>query len=177
MAKFGSDDLGPWSEFGTVAGMVATQNGQDLSASTEVHTGLGDNPDLDNLPAVTGFGDAPLVPDSPLVLDDAIGEAVRETAEAVRELEPPDGYDNQVDADGDGTLDEATYRGRADGGVDILVDLNDDGRTDFIGVDLDLDNRVDFAGYDKDHDGDFEKRMYDDDGDGFLDRAVWTEGS
>ncbi|MEU8814362.1 hypothetical protein [Actinoplanes sp. NPDC048796] len=167
MAKFGGDDLGPWSEFGTVAGMVATQNGQDLSAPV---TGLGDNPDLDGLPAVTGLGDAP--PHLP----DEIGEVVRETAAAVRD-EQVDDYDNQVDADGDGTLDEATFRGRADGGVDILVDLNDDGRTDFIGVDLDLDNRVDFAGYDKDHDGDFEKRMYDDDGDGFLDRAVWTEGS
>ncbi|MEV4347646.1 hypothetical protein AB0J83_24590 [Actinoplanes sp. NPDC049596] len=168
MAKFGGDDLGVWSEFGTVAGMVTTKSGEDLS----VTTGLGDNPDLDGLPAVTGFGPAPLS------LSDDLGEAVRETAAAVRELTPPDGYDNQVDADGDGTLDDATYRGRADGGADILVDLNHDGHTDFIGVDLDLDNRVDFAGYDNDHDGHFEKRMYDDNGDGFLDRTVWTdEGS
>ncbi|GAA0446992.1 hypothetical protein Ade02nite_85560 [Paractinoplanes deccanensis] len=162
MAKFGGDDLGPWSEFGTVAGMVVSRNGDDLSSSS----GLGDNPDLDGLPAVTGFGGAPL--------------AGPEVAEAVRELAPhpvPDGYDNRVDADGDGLDDDATYRGRADGGVEILVDLNGDGRTDFIGADTDLDNRVDFAGYDKDHDGDFDKRMYDDDGDGYLDRSVWTEGS
>ncbi|MFF5079972.1 hypothetical protein ACFY36_23210 [Actinoplanes sp. NPDC000266] len=169
MAKFGGDDLGPWSEFGTVAGMVTTQSGQDLSVPEPV-SGLGDNPDLDGLPAVAGFGDAPLSLTS-------LTEEIVSVSEAVREQTPPEDYDNQVDADGDGTLDEATYRGRADGGVDILVDLNDDGHTDFIGVDLDLDNRVDFAGYDKDHDGDFEKRMYDDDGDGFLDRSVWTEGS
>ena len=68
--------------------------------------------------------------------------------------------------------DRATYRGRRDGGVDILVDLNGDGRADFIGHDKDRDWTVDSADYDKDHDGVFEKRMYDDDGDGLLDRSV-----
>ncbi|MBL7255066.1 hypothetical protein [Paractinoplanes lichenicola] len=152
----GYEDLGAWSEFGTVSGMVAARTTENL---TEAHTGFGDRPDeLDGLPDVT------------------VGANV---AEAVGALEaelsppPPKGYDNEVDADGDGTLDDATYRGRADGGVDILVDVNDDGRVDFIGTDLDLDNRVDYADYDKDHDGVFEKRMHDDDGDGFLDRSTW----
>jgi hypothetical protein len=89
-----------------------------------------------------------------------------------RELPAPEGYRNKVDADGDGTWDRATYRGRADGGVDILVDLNADGHADFVGHDVDRDHVVDSADYDKDHDGVFEKRMYDDDGDGWLDRTV-----
>ena len=66
----------------------------------------------------------------------------------------------------------ARYRGRADGGVDILVDLDGDGKTDFVGHDVDADRTVDSADYDKNHDGFFEKRMYDDDGDGWLDRSV-----
>jgi hypothetical protein len=153
----GDDDLGAWSEFGTVTGMVAGRLSEDLS--DDVRTGLGDRPDLDGLPEV-GFGSS--------VAEAASGLAA--------ELAPPAGYDNEVDADGDGTLDEATYRGRADGGVDILVDVNGDGRVDFVGTDADLDNRVDYADYDKDRDGVFEKRLIDDDGDGFLDRALWIHG-
>jgi hypothetical protein len=154
MQKHDGDDVGAWSEFGTQAGLAASK-----VFSSE--SGLGDRPDID------GFGDAP-TPAADL------GEAVRDVSAKVGELTAPEGYRNRVDADGDGTLEKATYRGRADGGADILVDVNGDGRTDFIGADVDLDNRVDFADYDKDRDGVFEKRMYDDDGDGFLDRAVWT---
>jgi hypothetical protein len=87
------------------------------------------------------------------------------------------GYHNQVDADGDGHLDHATYRADPDGGVEILVDLNGDGHADFIGHDTNMDNRVDYADYDKDHDGVFEKRMFDDNGDGYLDRTEWLHGS
>jgi hypothetical protein len=78
-----------------------------------------------------------------------------------------------VDADGDGHWDKATYRGRDDGGADILVDLDGDGQADFVGHDVDADNRVDYADYDKNHDGVFDKTMYDDNGDGWLDRSVW----
>jgi hypothetical protein len=92
-----------------------------------------------------------------------------------RDIAPPKGYHNRVDADGDGTWDRATYRGRTDGGVDILVDLNGDGCADFVGHDVDKDWVVDSADYDKNHDGVFERRMYDDDGDGWLDRNV-TQG-
>lgn len=113
--------------------------------------------------ARTGLGAAPR---------SGLGEAAGHAVAKEQEIAPPKGYHNRVDADGDGHLDKSTYRGRADGGVDILVDLNRDGRTDFVGHDLDLDNRVDSADYDKDHDGVFEKRMYDDNGDGWLDRTV-----
>jgi hypothetical protein len=82
------------------------------------------------------------------------------------------GYHDRVDADGDGTWDHATYRAAPDGGVDILVDLNHDGRADFIGHDANLDHKVEYADYDTDHDGVFEKRIYDDDHDGWLDRTV-----
>lgn len=152
----GYEDLGAWSEFGTVSGMVTARTAEEL---TEARTGLGDRPDdLDGLPDVTvGVSAA-----------EAIGDLAAELSPP-----PPKGYDNEVDADGDGTLDDATYRGRTDGGVDILVDVDGDGRIDFIGADTDLDNRVDYADYDKDRDGVFEKRMFDDNGDGFLDRSVF----
>ncbi len=123
----------------------------------DARTGLGDAPG----PHRQGLGDAPRA---------GLG-GPGGTAEP-RAIAPPEGYRNKVDADGDGTWDRATYRGRADGGVDILVDLNGDGRADFIGHDIDKDRVVDSADYDKDHDGVFEKRMYDDDGDGWLDRSV-----
>jgi hypothetical protein len=194
----GPASLGEWSEFGSATGTAqagadhaATQGlgsapdawgagGGDISARSgfgsapelSAEQGFGSAPgsaggrDLDGLPAVSGLGDAPR---------SGLGESG--TAHGglgePEQLAPPKGYHNRVDADGDGTMDKATYRGREDGGVEIRVDLDRDGRADFVGVDEDLDNRVDFADYDKDHDGDFEKRMYDDDGDGFLDRTVW----
>jgi hypothetical protein len=177
--------LGEWAEFGTSAGVAAPHGTGALGdpgatqglgsapdawgiggGTAEARTGLGDAPesDLDGLPAVSQLGDAPR---------SGLGEAGAHGVAQEQEIAPPKGYHNRVDADGDGRLDKSTYRGREDGGVDILVDLNRDGRTDFIGHDLDLDNRVDSAEYDKDHDGVFEKRMYDDNGDGWLDRTVW----
>ncbi|AGZ45838.1 hypothetical protein [Actinoplanes friuliensis] len=182
--------LGEWAEFGSAAGHVAqTASGQpategfgsapdgwgagggEMAARTGFGSapGVDDAPDLDGLPPVARLGDAPRT---------GLGDAAQEVGEALGgpgrddHLAPPKGYDNQVDADGDGTFDKATYRGREDGGAEIRVDLNRDGEADFVGVDKDLDNRVDFADYDKDHDGVFEKRMFDDDGDGWLDRTV-----
>lgn len=178
--------LGEWSEFGSAAGTAAQAavehpategfgsapgvwgaGGGDVSARSGFGSApeLADSRDLDGLPAVSGFGDAPRSG-----LGDR-GDAQTGLGEA-EQIAPPKGYHNRVDADGDGDLDKATYRGREDGGAEIRVDLNRDGEADFVGVDEDLDNRVDFADYDKDHDGVFEKRMYDDDGDGFLDRTV-----
>lgn len=189
MRENDGDDLGPWSEFGTAAGIAAIKAAEAISATQELgaapvsgaggsedgsHSGFGDAPDLDGLPPVTGLGDAP----QPGVdLGIGLGGIAREAAEKVREVSPPAGYHDQVDADGDGHLDKATYRGDGHGGVEILVDLNGDGRPDFIGHDTDLDNRVDFADYDENHDGFFEKRMYDDNNDGILDRTVWTHDS
>ncbi|MFI7545898.1 hypothetical protein [Actinoplanes sp. NPDC049599] len=182
----GSPALGEWSEFGSAAGTAATAaaagldsapdawgtGGADMSARSGFGSAPGledgpaqDGPDMDGLPAVSAFGDAPR---SGL---GGAGEAQSGLGEP-EHLAPPKGYHNRVDADGDGSMDKATYRGREGGGAEIRVDLNGDGRADFVGVDKDLDNRVDFADYDKDHDGVFEKRMFDDDGDGFLDRTV-----
>lgn len=142
--------------------------------------------------AQAGFGPAPVTGPGaaagppPLVRGVArvVTDAAQAVADATRAREdaglggpvsdgaPPEGYRNRVDADGDGSWDRATYRGRTDGGVDILVDLNGDGRADFVGHDDDRDNRVDRAHEDRDHDGRFETVMYDDDGDGWLDRTV-----
>lgn len=83
---------------------------------------------------------------------------------------PPDDYTTRVDVDGDGDWDRYDTRGRADGGVDILVDADDDGHTDFVGQDSDADGRIEVASYDSDSDGVYERRSYDDDGDGWLDR-------
>jgi len=180
-----SGSLGEWSEFGSASGTAADATagypanegfgsapdawgagGGDLAARSGFGSAPGlDAPDLDGLPAESGFGDAPR---------SGLGE--RGNAQVgqgeAEHLAPPKGYHNRVDADGDGSMDKATYRGREDGGVEIRVDLDRDGQADFVGVDEDLDNRVDFADYDKDHDGVYEKRMFDDDDDGFLDRTV-----
>jgi hypothetical protein len=175
MTQQDGDDLGVWSEFGTAAGMVAGKLARELadgggSGGGEAQTGLGDRPDLDGLPPVhSGLGDAPAAP--------GLGEAVRELSEKVHGAAAPKGYHNRVDADGDGHLDHATYRGDGHGGAEILVDTDHDGQVDFVGHDTDLDNRVDFAEYDKNHDGFFEKTMYDDNNDGYLDRTEWHHDS
>ncbi|MFB9363182.1 hypothetical protein [Actinoplanes nipponensis] len=167
----GGADMAAHSGLGP-APELAAHSGLGPAPELAAHSGLGaapglaEGPDLDGLPAVSGIGDAPR---SGLGVQ---GEA-HSTLGEPEHLAPPKGYHNRVDADGDGHLDRATYRGREDGGVEIRVDLDRDGQADFVGVDRDLDNRVDFADYDKDHDGVFEKRMFDDDGDGFLDRTVW----
>jgi hypothetical protein len=87
-------------------------------------------------------------------------------------VQPPEGYHTRVDVDGDGRWDRHTLIGTGDGGVDILVDANGDGRVDFVGHDTDADGLVDSAEFDKNRDGFFEKRSYDDDGDGWMDRSV-----
>jgi hypothetical protein len=159
--KDGDEQLGVWSEFGSALGRA-------VASASEPATGFGDRPDgqggdLDGLPAVTGLGDVPSSVGS------SLGASVLGATAKATDLPAPKGYHNRVDADGDGHLDKATYRGNINGGADILVDIDGDGRTDFIGHDTDLDNRVDYADYDKDGDGIFEKRMFDHDGDGYLD--------
>ena len=141
-------------------GDLAGGHGTGGGATGGVRAGLGEAPPT-GLRA--GLGEAPRT---------GLGEPGGRGSAEPASLKAPEGYRNKVDADGDGDWDRATYRGRRDGGVDILVDLNGDGRTDFIGHDRDRDWTVDSADYDKDHDGVFEKRMYDDDGDGLLDRGV-----
>lgn len=160
---FGSAPADGWGGGG---GAPAAHSALGDAPIVHAHSELGDAPaartGLGPAPAHEGLGDAP---------HQGLGEPSHGHAED-QHLAPPEGYHNRVDADGDGTWDKATYQGRADGGVDIYVDLNHDGKADFIGHDVDADNTVDSADYDKDHDGVFEKRMYDDDGDGWLDRTV-----
>jgi hypothetical protein len=179
----GAAGLGEWSEFGSATGSategfgsapeawgtggMSAQSGLGSAPEYSARSGFGSapGPDMDGLPAVSALGDAPR---------SGLGDAgtARSGLGEPEQIAAPKGYHNRVDADGDGSLDKATYRGREDGGAEIRVDLDRDGQADFVGVDKDLDNRVDFADYDKDHDGVFEKRMFDDDGDGFLDRTV-----
>jgi len=154
----GSSQMGASSGLGSRSDLGSAITGLGGPAAT---TGLGDAPPA----AVTGLGAAPR---SGL---GAAGTVYTSTAQA-EQIAPPKGYHNRVDADGDGTWDRGTYRGRAGGGVEILVDVNGDGRADFIGHDVDADRTVDSADYDKDGDGFFEKRMFDDNGDGWLDRTV-----
>lgn len=85
---------------------------------------------------------------------------------------PPADYRTRIDVDGDGRWDQHAYRARVDGGVDIVADLDRDGRADFVGRDYDSDGLVDAADYDKDQDGRFETHMFDDDRDGWMDRKT-----
>ncbi|MDT5030897.1 MAG: hypothetical protein QOC94_1068 [Actinoplanes sp.] len=185
--------LGPWSEFGSAAG-VAAQHTADVLGQHGAAQGLGDAPqwgsgggdvasqwapgarsglgpagdtDLDGLPPTTrsGFGKAP----HSGLGGDGLAQAEPE------HLAPPKGYHPRIDADGDGHWDKAAYYGTKGHGVEIEVDLNHDGRADFVGHDTDSDGLVDSADYDKNHDGRFEKTQYDDNGDGWLDRTVWHE--
>jgi hypothetical protein len=130
------------------------------------HSALGDAPiahdGLGAAPPHEGLGEAP---------HQALGEPAHSHAEAA-EIAPPKGYHPRIDADGDGTWDKAVYVGREGGGVEIRVDLNHDGKADFIGEDVDGDHKVDYADYDTNHDGVIDKRMYDDNNDGWLDRTV-----
>jgi hypothetical protein len=84
-------------------------------------------------------------------------------------------YHTRVDADGDGRWDQFRAVERTDGGVDILVDRDGDGRVDFVGHDYDRDGLVDDADYDTDFDGVMDTRMSDVDGDGWMDtRAAYN---
>src|SRR6266508_3845137 len=85
---------------------------------------------------------------------------------------PPPGYHPHIDVNGDGHWDKYTVVGRTDGGVDIVADMNHDGRADFIGLDYDRDGLVDQADYDKDCDCTFETHMTDVNGDVWLDTKV-----
>jgi hypothetical protein len=89
-----------------------------------------------------------------------------------QQLDPPADYRTRVDVNGDGRWDRHWYVGREDGGVDIMADMNRDGRVDFVGHDFDRDGLIDAADYDKNRDGRLETHMFDDDGDGWMDRKI-----
>ncbi|WP_432986109.1 hypothetical protein [Dactylosporangium sp. CA-233914] len=85
---------------------------------------------------------------------------------------PTDGYHTRVDWDGDGRWDQHTYVNRADGGVDIVVDKDGDGRAEFIGHDTNRDGLIDSSEIDFNHDGVMDARYEDVNGDGWLDRRT-----
>ncbi|HTJ40333.1 MAG TPA: hypothetical protein VL738_44625 [Dactylosporangium sp.] len=85
---------------------------------------------------------------------------------------PTDGYHTRVDWDGDGRWDQHTYVNRADGGVDIVVDTDGDGRAEFIGHDTDRDGLINSSEIDTNHDGVMDARYEDVNGDGWLDRRT-----
>ncbi len=130
-------------------GEAGVERGLGAAGGGESYQGLGTAPDegfrgLGAAPPAGGLGEAPPV---------------------------PEGYATRVDADGDGVWDPHTLHGAPGGGVEIHVDLDGDGRVDFIGHDVDADGLVDWAEYDRDGDGRWDVRMYDVDGDGWMDRA------
>jgi hypothetical protein len=192
------DSLGDWSEFGTAAGLTAVHGLEALPAEQSfgdapagwvdeamtVHEGFGEAPavhegfgEAPSLSEGASFGAAPDLDGLPPAGDTHLGEVALDTAARLDDSVAPAGYHDQVDADGDGHLDHATYRGDGHGGALILVDLNGDGHVDFIGHDIDLDNRVDYADYDKNHDGVFEERIFDTNHDGILDHPTWLPDS
>ncbi|MFF5226294.1 hypothetical protein [Dactylosporangium sp. NPDC000521] len=85
---------------------------------------------------------------------------------------PTDGYHTRVDWDGDGKWDQHTYVNRADGGVDIVVDTDGDGRAEFVGHDTDRDGLINSSEIDTNHDGVMDQRYEDLNGDGWLDRRT-----
>lgn len=128
-----------------------------------------------------GFGAAadvprggPLASNLGAVAGDVAGNLSAPSGESGVEaaLPPVENYRTRVDADGDGRWDEHVYVGRRDGGVDIVVDANHDGRVDFIGHDIDRDGLIDEASTDADRDGRLDTRWVDVNGDGWLDRRI-----
>ncbi|WP_433215272.1 hypothetical protein ACQP00_05570 [Dactylosporangium sp. CS-047395] len=85
---------------------------------------------------------------------------------------PTDGYHTRVDWDGDGRWDQHTYVNRADGGVDIVVDSDGDGRAEFVGHDTDRDGLINSSEVDTNRDGVMDARYEDVNGDGWLDRRT-----
>ncbi|HET8682931.1 MAG TPA: hypothetical protein VFM54_13835 [Micromonosporaceae bacterium] len=159
------------------AGPGAASEGFGAGPAAVASEGFGAGPAA---PASEGFGARPGAPASGRfgapaestgkLVDDGFGAAP--TQADLPTGPPPAGYHTRVDIDGDGRWDAHAYRARADGGVDIVADLDRDGRADFVGRDYDRDGLVDAADYDKDRDGHFETRMFDDDRDGWMDRKT-----
>ncbi|MEO3744365.1 hypothetical protein [Plantactinospora sp. B5E13] len=193
------DEIGRSIQSATDAALAEPAGGLAgaVSGAAGTETGLGGAgaaaavcSDTAEPPAVAGFGAATPAAEAGFGTADPAAEVGFGTADPAAEAgfgtaspagaptpsdatpDVPEGYRTRVDVDGDGDWDRHTLRGRADGGVDILVDADRDGRTDFVGHDLDADGLVEISEYDRDRDGFFEKRMYDDDGDGWMDRSV-----
>jgi hypothetical protein len=123
--------------------------------------------------AQSGVGNAPFGQDRGALLGRNLAEFGHDsTAQSGMGPAPIDNYHARVDVDGDGKWDEHTYAARADGGVDIVVDSNHDGKADFIGVDHDRDGLIDESYVDSNHDGVMDSHYVDVNHDGWLDKKV-----
>ncbi|MDG4823085.1 hypothetical protein O7635_14615 [Asanoa sp. WMMD1127] len=163
MGPAGYDGFGPYAQAeGSHGGMGGLSGfGDEIGAGLRDTAPAGTDA-MGPAPTAAGLGPAPVEGTT------GLGAAPAEPLSTA----PPAGYHTRVDVDGDGDWDKHVLLGRGDGGVDILVDNNRDGRVDFVGHDTDADGLVNSADYDKDGDGVFEKTMYDDNGDGWMDRTV-----
>jgi hypothetical protein len=122
----------------------------------------------------SGTGGTPTAPPvGPGGLGGGLGGLAQQAGHAqIPGAAPTDGYHTRVDWDGDGRWDQHTYVNRADGGVDIVVDTDGDGRAEFVGHDTDRDGLINSSEIDTNHDGVMDARYEDLNGDGWLDRRT-----
>jgi hypothetical protein len=122
-----------------------------------------------------GGGGAESVGSSNGSLGDGFGAAVGSAADGSASIGGTP-YHTVVDVNGDGHWDGYVARPRSGGGYDVVVDMDHDGRADFVGHDVNGDGLIDSADYDTNLDGRMDTRMYDDNGDGWLDRSEHIPG-
>jgi hypothetical protein len=162
-AGFAEAGAGNTSRFGP-AGGGGGPLGIDHAVNSIVEPGQGDSGQgivIDD--PGTGSGSGPL--------GHGIGDLPGHGAMGEAPTTAPVGYHPHIDADGDGRWDQYTVRGSSDGGVDVVADMDHDGRPDFVGHDGNADGIIDSADYDKNQDGVFETHMTDTNGDGWLDQT------
>jgi hypothetical protein len=143
-------------------------------------SGVGNTwPEVTEGPAQSGFGGGAGQIGTPVGGGHgSIGQSLDGIVHSGQGGQVPSGYHPNVDVDGDGNWDQYTVRARGDGGVDVVADMDHDGRADFVGHDVNRDGIVDSADYDEDHDGRLETHMTDVNGDGWMDtRAVDPQAS
>jgi hypothetical protein len=109
-------------------------------------------------------------------LGDGFGSSIGPAADGSASIGGSTPYHTSVDVNGDGRWDGYVARPRAGGGYDVVVDMDHDGRADFVGHDVNGDGLIDSADYDTNLDGRMDTRMYDDNGDGWLDRSEQIPG-
>jgi len=147
------------------AGQSGLSAAPDAQSGMDAQSGLSAAPD-----AYSGFGAAD--PQSGLSAAPDPGPPGAGGIGGSASVAPVGDYHARVDVQGDGKWDAHTYSARADGGIDINVDLNHDGRADFVGVDHDRDGLIDESYMDFNHDGKMDAHYVDTNHDGWLDKRV-----
>lgn len=170
-ASFGADDGRSGASFGAEATPTPEpgRSGASFGAAEEStsRASFGGEPGGgEYLPRHSGGLGAVVSQAGAFMSDGGVEEAPRGTVYSSTAAQE---YTTRVDADGDGRWDEFTVTDRADGGADLSVDRDGDGRAEFVGHDLDRDGLIDEATTDDDGDGVLDTRWVDTDGDGWLD--------